>query len=179
MRKILCPRCWNKIKDCDKCNNAGLIYDAQLTKNFSLGELTDSSTAREKGIANDPTIKEIERLKELTETLLQPCREAMGVIEITSGFRSKALNLAIGGSTSSAHMLGYAADVQPSHCTHESLMHFFKKSKLKFDQIILEFGKREERKDDDWVHIGLKNAAGEQRRQFLVMRNGKYSPWNG
>lgn len=179
VRRILCPRCWDKKKDCDKCDNTGHIYDAKLSKNFTLGELTDSRTAREKGIPNDPTIKEIERLQELTQSLLQPVRDAKGIIEITSGFRSKALNLAIGGSLSSAHMLGFAADVQPSNCTLEDLMYFFKKSNLKFDQVILEFGKREETREDDWVHIGLKNAAGEQRRQLLLMRNGKYSVWTG
>lgn len=179
MKKITCPRCWNKVSRCDHCDNKGLIYDSQLSKNFTLGELTYSTTARSRGIQNDPTVKQVERLSELTVNILQPLRNDMGLLEITSGYRSRELNAAIGGARDSAHMLAWAADLQPAHCTLTDLMYWFKRTKRPFDQAILEYGKREESTEDDWFHVGYKNSAGQQRRQLLVMRDGVYSQWVG
>lgn len=180
MKKITCPRCWNKRMSCDHCSNSGLIYDTKLSENFTLGELTYSRTAREKGISNDPTRKQVECIREFTTNLLQACRDEVGLIEVTSGFRSPELNTVLPGSAKdSAHMLGWASDVQTTHCTLEDLMRWFKKTTRPFDQAILEYGRREDKNDDDWVHIGYKNSAGQQRRQLLVMKNEKYTKWTG
>lgn len=180
MKKITCPRCWNVSHRCDKCSNSGLIYDSKLTSNFTLGELTYSQTARKRGIPNDPTVRQVVRINEFVVNLLQPLRDQVGLLEVTSGFRSPELNSVLPGSSpDSAHMLGYAADVQPGRCSLTDLMRWFRETQVPFDQAILEYGRREESTDDDWLHVGYKNAAGLQRRQLLVMRGGKYSQWAG
>lgn len=182
MNKTICPQCWcDRSHSCDKCDNSGEIYDTQLSKNFRLSELTRSHTARGKSIPNSPTIRQVDRLRELTIKLLQPARDALGPITITSGFRSPELNSVLPGSAkNSAHMLAYAVDLQPEEVSLEHLMRwFFYNDHLDYDQVILEFGKREDSRRDDWVHVGYKNSAGQQRRQMLVMRNGIYTPWAG
>jgi zinc D-Ala-D-Ala carboxypeptidase len=180
MNKITCPKCWGKNPRCTKCDGKYLIDDTKLSKNFTLGELSYSMTARKKGIPNDLTIKQVDRMGEFVQKLLQPVRDDLGLIEVTSGFRSPELNSVIGGAKESAHMLAYASDNHFKEVSFLQVMQFFKKQdKLKFDQVILEYGSRDEDQNDDWVHIGYKNAAGEQRRQLLVMRNGTYSPWVG
>jgi len=84
----------------------------QLTKNFNLGELTHSITARNRGIKNEPNQEQIENLKALCEKVLQPLRDKINrSIIISSGFRSKELNTAIGGAKTSQHMAGEAADI--------------------------------------------------------------------
>jgi zinc D-Ala-D-Ala carboxypeptidase len=180
MNKVTCPQCWGeRSHPCDKCDRTGELYDVQLSKNFRLSELVASPTARRKNIPNSPTTKEVDRLRELTTKLLQPLRDALGTMKITSGFRSRELNTAIGGARDSAHMLAYAADCQPEHADHEDILYWFKQGDLQFDQVILEYGKRENTTEDDWVHVGYKDSAGRQRRQFLVMKNGVYTPWRG
>ena len=76
----------------------------KLSKNFSLNEMTKSQTALRRGIDNEPTNDEIDNLRILCEYVLQPVREHFGKpVTINSGFRSKELNKAIGGSTTSDH----------------------------------------------------------------------------
>ena len=71
----------------------------KLSKNLSLKEMTKSWTALRKGIDNTPTPEHIENMKALAENIFQPIRDYFGVpIHISSGYRSKALNVAIGGS---------------------------------------------------------------------------------
>lgn len=84
----------------------------QLTKNFTLEELTRSSIALMRGISNQPDSIQIGNLKKLCERLLQPIRDRLGLpIIITSGFRSPILNKAVGGVTNSRHLYGEAADI--------------------------------------------------------------------
>lgn len=180
MNMITCPRCWgSRNRRCDKCDDRGSVYDTRLSKDFTLGELTYSPKARALSINNDPTIRQVDRLRELAVNLLQPMRDSLGLLEVTSGFRTPELNRAIKGSKTSAHMEGYAADLHPEHVLLEDVMHWFKHTDVPFDQAILEYGRREDDADDDWVHAGWKNAAGQQRRQLLVMRGGVYTPWVG
>lgn len=84
----------------------------QLTKNFTLEELTRSSIALMRGISNQPDSIQIGNLKKLCESLLQPIRDRLGLpIIITSGFRSPVLNKAVGGVANSRHLYGEAADI--------------------------------------------------------------------
>lgn len=179
MNLVTCPRCWNHRNPyCDKCANRGTLYDTRVTKNFTLGELTHSRTAQERRIPNDPTRVHVERLGELAKCILQPLRDAVGPLKVTSGFRTPELNAVLpGASKDSAHMLGYAADVQAGECTLRKLMYWFMQTKLPFDQAILEYGRRPGDDQDDWLHVGYKHSSGSQRRQLLVMRGGKYTPW--
>ena len=83
----------------------------QLTKNFNLREFTKSNTAARKGIDNNPTAEHIHNLNDLCENILQPLRDSIDCsIRITSGYRSEALKTAIGGSKTSDHCFGRAAD---------------------------------------------------------------------
>ena len=71
-------------------------YSMNLTRNFSLLELTKSDTAIRKGIDNNPNADQIEKLKALCENILQPVRDHFGRVKVTSGFRSVELCMAIG-----------------------------------------------------------------------------------
>lgn len=86
----------------------------RLTPHFELNELIYSSTAEKLGIDNTPTAKVIRNLSTLCQTVLEPLREAYGKpIYITSGYRGKALNVAVGGARNSDHLHGCAAENSP------------------------------------------------------------------
>lgn len=85
----------------------------QLTEHFNLEELKYSSTAKQKGFKNEPTQDHIENLKLLCEYVLEPIREKIGCpLVISSGYRSEKVNALVGGSKTSQHILGQAADIQ-------------------------------------------------------------------
>ena len=83
-----------------------------LSRNFTLQELTKSDTAIRKGINNNPNAEQIEKLKALCENILQPVRDHFGRVKVTSGFRSPELCLAIGSSINSQHAKAEAADFE-------------------------------------------------------------------
>ena len=83
-----------------------------LTRNFSLLELTKSDTAIRKGIDNNPNADQVEKLKALCENILQPIRDHFGRVKVTSGFRSPELCTAIGSSVNSQHAKAEAADFE-------------------------------------------------------------------
>jgi len=147
-----------------------------LSKNFSLDEMTRSATASKKRIENAPNASQTEFLMELCEKVLQPLRDDMGPIKISSGFRSPKLNVAIGGSTSSQHcaLRGAAADISMGEKNKEIFEYI--KNKLIFDQLIWEFGTDE---NPSWVHVSY--HYGHNRKQTLkaVKVNGrtKYIPF--
>lgn len=136
-------------------------------KYFTLKELCASSTASMKNIDNFPSFDVVVHLLKLVECLLDPLREAWGSgIVVSSGFRSRTLNLAVGGSSSSAHLTGYAADLQPSNGKLDEFIEFtrdwLKKNRIRFDQCIDEKNSKGAR----WLHIGLYGNAGQQRGEF-------------
>jgi zinc D-Ala-D-Ala carboxypeptidase len=179
MNRVICPRCWGRNNPyCDKCDNHGSIEDTKLSKDFSLSEFTFSPTAKKNFLQNDATTRQVERLRGFCQELLQPLRDMVGYIHVTSGLRGPQLNKAVGGSPDSAHLHAYAGDLQfRSPSTRLDAMHWLWGSTIPFDQAILEYGTRESEESDDWLHLGWKRASGIQRRQFLVMRNGTYTPW--
>ena len=129
--------------------------------------MTKSRTALRRGIDNSPTPEHIENMKALAENIFQPIRDHFGVpIYISSGYRSEALNNAIGGSKTSQHSKGQAIDLdRDAHSQpHNSDLFIFVKDNLDFDQMIWEFGTDE---NPDWVHISY-NPDGKQRNQLLV-----------
>lgn len=140
-----------------------------LPKFFTLKELCSSSVAKESGIDNFPTFEIVDHLQQLCEQILDPLRVRWGsAIRVTSGYRCEKLNSAVGGATRSAHMNGYAADLQPVNGKYEEFIAFTQKwakdNHIKFDQII-----REENKKTGaiWLHIGLYGPGGCQRGQEL------------
>jgi uncharacterized protein YcbK (DUF882 family) len=97
------------------------MTDTQLSKNFWLQEFTTSPTADRLGLKNSPGPAEIANLKRLCETILQPARDVLGPLRINSGFRSSKVNKAVGGSSTSAHLSGFAADVLPLNVSTRAL----------------------------------------------------------
>ena len=108
---------------------------------------------------------------------------------MTSGYRSVALNKAVGGSPSSAHRHGLAADIVPADKrigvfkafvvkwlkdNAKSIRKLKKDNAVSFDQYIDELSIDKDGKVTEWVHIGIKSPSGKQRRQFLKWRNGHY-----
>lgn len=144
----------------------------KISANFTLEEMLSSSTAIAKGIENKPTAEEQKHIVELVVNLLQPLREAWGSgIKVTSGFRCKKLNQAVGGSATSSHMSGYAADMKPSNGDMKKFQAFVKdwliKTNRRFDQMIIEYPKNG---IASWIHLGYKNNSGKQRKQFLTIK---------
>lgn len=137
---------------------------------FELDEFVSSATAKKKGIDNTPSFEVVAHLDELVENVLDPLRAAYGMpIRVSSGYRSAALNKAVGGAPTSVHMIGYAADLQVGGSFSkfsEFVVQWFKKTGTRFDQVLLESDKRTGAK---WIHIGLKNNLGQQRGQIKVM----------
>lgn len=138
--------------------------------NFTLSEFLVSDTAKRKKIENFPDFAEVQHLTELVSTIVQPLRSAWGSgIRITSGYRCPELNKAVGGSATSVHMLGYAADMQPTNGKFAEfalfVQDFLTKNGIPFDQLLLEQSGRER-----WVHIGIRANNGEQRGQVKYIQ---------
>lgn len=156
-------------------------------KHFTLSEFTRSDTARKKSLDNTPTAEHRANLDEMVGELLDPLREAWAIrcaneqwgtpaLRVTSGYRGFRLNAAVGGSTTSAHCVGFAADLVPGNSRLREFKAFcreFLKGRA-FDQMISE--EENATGTPQWIHIGYKNRQGGQRRQLLTMRGGKYIP---
>jgi len=146
----------------------------KISEHLDLVEVTRSETAKRKGISNMPIAEHIENFKKLAENIFEPIRNHFNVpIHISSGYRSKELNTAIGGALSSDHCKGMAIDLdQQGHSggiTNKEIFEYIKEN-LKFKQLIWEGGTKEE---PDWVHCAYdeNNLKNEILRAVKV--NGK------
>jgi zinc D-Ala-D-Ala carboxypeptidase len=147
-----------------------------LSEHFSLSEFTISQTAERYGIDNTPPAIVIERLTDLCKTILEPARTQLGALRISSGYRCDALNKRVGGSPSSAHVLGYAADVVPLAVSKKTLARWVK-TNCRFDQVILEFGAKSMEGEPSWIHISSDpRFRGQTLRIFTG--SGGYQPIN-
>jgi len=142
----------------------------QLSKNFSLRELTRSQTAIRKGIKNEPDQGQLMNLVALTVKVLQPCRDKFGSISINSGLRVLELNRAIGSGDKSQHTKGQASDFEAYSVSNAQLADWIMLN-LSFDQLILEYPGKDPR--DGWVHCSYNRM--ENRKQVLtaVKEKGK------
>ena len=131
---------------------------------FTIDELCKSDTAKKYGIDNTPNPIIMSHLQQLI-TFLNPLREAWGsAIKVTSGYRCKKLNSFVGGSKTSSHMIGYGVDLVPANGKMNEFKKFivdYMKNKM-FDQCIIEKSGKTE-----WIHIGLYNLKGQQRRMIF------------
>jgi hypothetical protein len=135
-----------------------------LSKSFTLNELTKSQEATRLGIDNTPNEEHILNLKLLCENVLQPIRDYYGMpVSVSSGYRSAKLCEAIGSSSKSQHTKGQAADFEIFGVANKDLADFVVKN-LDYDQCILEFWNENE-PNSGWVHCSF-NALG-NRKQFL------------
>jgi hypothetical protein len=133
----------------------------RLSKNFVLSEITRSNTAKRKGISNVPEKEHLENLQRLISNLIQPMRDELGPIRVTSGYRSPKLNRSIGGSKKSQHCKGEALDLQfwkEGQLCNKEVYDWILNSNLEFDQMINEF-------DFSWIHISLRKEGN--RKQVL------------
>lgn len=151
----------------------------QLSKHLSLAEVIRSESAKRLGLSNMPTPQHIENFKKLAENVFEPLRAHFKrPIHISSGYRSQALNAAIGGSLSSQHCKGEALDLDMdgTEITNKQIFDYIK-DHIHFDQMIWEFGNKN---NPDWVHVSY-SSSRTQRGEILraAKLNGKtvYSPY--
>ena len=149
----------------------------KLSKNFSLNELCKSDSAIRHGIDNTPPDEVIQNLQALVDNVLQPLRDKFGPIVVTSGYRSPDLNRKIGGSTTSHHCYGYAADFEGLGMDNRELAIYIRDN-LKFTQLISEFY-QDGVPDSGWVHCSYN--ASDLKGQVLTASkvNGKTQYTNG
>lgn len=137
---------------------------SELGKYFSLDELT----VTHENLDNTPRPLHIQKLKALVQNLLDPVREMYGFpICVNSGFRTLAVNKAIGGATRpiSQHTKGEAADLE---CADNARLFYLIRDHFDFDQLIWEEGND---RQPDWVHVSYK--AQSNRKQLLKFKNKK------
>jgi zinc D-Ala-D-Ala carboxypeptidase len=135
----------------------------QLSKFFTLAEMTRSDTATRHGIANLPDETALRHLQTLCAAVLDPLREAVqSSIKVSSGYRGPELNARIGGAKKSQHMEGKAVDIQSSHVSVLDLFKTVVRLKLPFDQVIFEAKNR----NTKWVHVSHDPARA--RGEILV-----------
>jgi hypothetical protein len=149
-----------------------------FSKHFELEELIRSQYASRHGIAIVPTGAVVLNLQHLAQRVLDPIRDAWGgPIIIDSGWRSPAVNMAVGGVPTSDHLYGNAADIRPLVGSVDSLMKLISliAGTLPIKQAIREFPPQ------GWVHVSSDVSGEPPRRQFLVAKVGAngpvYSPW--
>lgn len=147
----------------------------QITEHFSFKELTRSETARRLGLQNVPSAAEMANIQYTAEQL-EKIRAYVGRgIVVTSCFRSERVNKAVGGSPTSAHRFGLAADCDAIGLTSlafaKEIIKMRDEGEIKFDQLILEFP---ERGDGAWVHIGFRrNSPMRNQIMTATKKNGK------
>jgi len=124
----------------------------QLSPNFSLHELTKSETALRLGLDNTPEDDAIENLRVLCEKVLQPVRDHYGKgVKVNSAYRSPESNAAVGGSKTSDHCKGQAADIEIPGVANADLAQWIMDN-LEYTQLILEFY-TPGIPDSGWVHV--------------------------
>jgi len=140
----------------------------RISKHISYKEAVGSNYAKQYGIKNKPNEEQVENMKLLAEKVFEPLREWVGCpIRVNSMFRSKELNSAIKGSSTSSHMKGEAMDITSMACGKENCksnleMFHWIKDNLEFDQLIWEFGS-----EPKWLHVSFSKN---NRKQVLVTK---------
>lgn len=131
----------------------------RLSKSFTLAELCVTSVR----LDNTPGPKVTESLRVLATDILQPLRDAVGVpVNVTSAYRSPAVNKAVGGAKTSQHVLGEAADIVVAGMSPREVCEEIIRQDLPFDQLIQEFGR--------WTHV---SRGPRNRRQVLTATRSK------
>ena len=138
----------------------------QLSKHFSLEELTASQICERKGWDNSPSEEVLDNLKFLSEKLEDVRSLLRNPMYISSGYRSSILNDYLGSKRTSAHTLGLAVDfVSHGFGTPEQVVEKIVNSEIEYDQVILEYYDKE--KKTGWVHLAF--TKGTPRKQALII----------
>jgi hypothetical protein len=145
----------------------------KLSANFSLAELTKTNVRQ---FDNTPSMQVIDNLQALVDSVLQPIRNKFGPVTVTSGYRSPEVNKAIGGSATSDHCFGFAADFEVAEVDNKELARWVADN-LKFKQLILEFYTKGV-PDSGWVHVSYDKTNLTQKVMTATKVGGRtvYSP---
>lgn len=133
--------------------------------NFKMSELIHSDEANKRKIDNTPDINSLDNMLELIVYCLQPIRDMVGLsMNISSGYRCKALNDAIKGAKNSEHLKGMACDFTIKGWTAKEAYEYIKKNKFKYTQLILE--------KNQWVHVSYNKK--DLKQENLIYDGKKY-----
>ena len=139
----------------------------RVSKNFALSEMVKSATAVRLNVDNSPSSIHLVNLTHLAIHILQPVRDQFGVITINSGYRSPALNAKVGGSKTSQHCNGQAADFESFSTPNPDLVKWISKN-LEFDQLILEFYDGKD-PNSGWIHCSY-NLMGNRKKIMTALK---------
>ena len=140
--------------------------EIKLTKNFTLEEMCKSVTAKKLRIRNVPSPDCIKNLQALCENVLQPLRDGLcEPVIINSGYRCSKLNQVVGGTSSSQHLKGEAADIRCRDFLYAKKIYTWIMDNCEFDQLILETKGK-----SMWVHVSY-TTSGKNRQQALTIHN--------
>lgn len=141
-----------------------MIINTKLSQNFSLAEMVRSRVAARVGIDNTPTDPDIKNLYRVVNSILQPLRNGIGPVIVSSGFRCSELNKRIGGASNSAHITGRAADIESVSLSTPQLAYKLVEFGLEFDKLILEYWDEGSDFNDGWVHLQVSKDNKEARK---------------
>ena len=145
---------------------------SKLTPHFSLSEFTRSQVAARKGIDNSPDDYAWRNLIRLAQSL-ENVRERLGgkPIRISSGYRCPELNAAIGGSKTSAHQKGLAADFEvPGLTNKEVFLRLYRKAS--YDQLIGEYLSADDG-SAGWIHLGIAPGGSLRDEAWVILADGR------
>lgn len=143
-----------------------------LSPNFTLSEMTKSEAALRHGIDNTPNEEQIQALMALAQNVLQPVRDHFKKgVKCNSGFRAPAVNQKVGGSPTSDHCKGQAADIEIPGVSNYDLAKWISDN-LKFTQVILEFYTQGV-PDSGWVHVSYDPSKLKNEALTAVKREGR------
>jgi zinc D-Ala-D-Ala carboxypeptidase len=144
----------------------------QLTKNFSLAEMVKSETALRHGMENNPGPDEINNLLNLCANVLQPVRDHYQKgVKVNSGYRSPDVNAKVGGSRTSDHTRGMAADIEIPGVPNAELATYIRDN-LAYTQLILEFYTPGV-PDSGWVHVSYNEQDLKKQVLTATKKDGK------
>lgn len=133
----------------------------KLGRHFTLDEMTATNT----GLPNRPNDWQLVNLTRIVSLCLAPLRNDCGALRVTSGFRSEAVNKAVGGSDKSYHRHALAVDFRSSDYSVEELVDRIEMLNLPFDKLIMEYGGGK-----PWVHWQIAEADRTNRREVYTAK---------
>lgn len=153
--------------------------ETKITPHFTYRELTNSATGRRLGLENKPNDQELANIRKTAERL-EKIRTWLGKkygrevsIHVLSCFRSEAVNRAVGGSRTSAHRFGSAADIDASGISNlqlaKDIIQMRDEGAIAFDQLIYEFP---ERGEAGWIHFGCRHHSAERNQILTATKRG-------